>query len=216
MSQKKVLSLPLIIFGVSIIVFIAICALPGDPARLMAGPEASQEAVDSMRVRLGLDQPLPLQYVRFAGEALHGNLGLSLQSQRPVMNKISERLPYTLSLAALAYLLAIAIGVPAGMTGAIYRQRIPDQIVMVLTIAGASIANFWLALLAMNYFAVQLGWLPLLGADSWRNYLIDADRDAGDSPDGDDRADDALQHAGCAQSGLHPYRQSQRVIVGQR
>ncbi|MBY4840184.1 MULTISPECIES: ABC transporter permease [Pantoea] len=169
---KKVLSLPLIIFGVSIIVFIAIRALPGDPARLMAGPEAPQEAVDSMRVRLGLDQPLPLQYVRFAAEALHGNLGLSLQSQRPVMTEISERLPYTLSLAALAYLLAIAIGVPAGMTGAIYRQRIPDQIVMVLTIAGASIANFWLALLAMNYFAVELGWLPLLGADSWKNYIM--------------------------------------------
>ena len=104
---KKVLSLPLIIFGVSIIVFIAIRALPGDPARLMAGPEAPQEAVDSMRVRLGLDQPLPLQYVRFAAEALHGNLGLSLQSQRPVMTEISERLPYTLSLAALAYPLKV-------------------------------------------------------------------------------------------------------------
>ncbi|QTF07847.1 ABC transporter permease [Brenneria izadpanahii] len=169
---KKILSLPLILFGVSIIIFMAIRALPGDPARLMAGPEAPQEAVDHMRTRLGLDRPLPVQYLNFAADALHGDLGVSLQSQQPVIGEIGERLPYTLSLAVLAYLLAIAVGVPAGMIGAVYRQRSADHIVMVLTIAGASIANFWLALMAMNTFSVQLGWLPLLGADSWKSYVL--------------------------------------------
>ncbi|MCG8708254.1 ABC transporter permease [Brenneria sp. 4F2] len=169
---KKILALPLILFGVSIIIFMAIRALPGDPARLMAGPEAPQEAVDNMRIRLGLDRPLPVQYLNFAADALRGDLGVSLQSQQPVINEIGERLPYTLSLAVFAYLLAIAVGVPAGMIGAVYRQRSPDHLVMVLTIAGASIANFWLALMAMNTFSVQLGWLPLLGADSWQNYVL--------------------------------------------
>lgn len=169
---KKILALPIILIGVSMIIFIAIRALPGDPARLMAGPEAPQEAVDHMRARLGLDQPLPLQYLHFAGGMLRGDSGLSLKSQQPVMQEIGERLPYTLSLAVLAYLLAILIGIPAGMIGAVYRNRSPDHLVMLLAIAGASIANFWLALMAMNTFSVQLGWLPLLGASSWQSYIM--------------------------------------------
>ncbi|MFS2225813.1 ABC transporter permease [Pantoea sp. B65] len=169
---KKILALPLILIGVSMIIFIAIRALPGDPARLMAGPEAPQEAVDHMRSRLGLDQPLPLQYLHFAAGMLHGDLGTSLKSDRPVMGEIAERLPYTLALAVLSYLLAILLGIPAGMIGAVYRNRSPDHLVMLLAIAGASIANFWLALMAMNTFSVQLGWLPLLGAESWKSYIM--------------------------------------------
>ncbi|QKJ87183.1 peptide/nickel transport system permease protein [Paramixta manurensis] len=169
---KKILSLPLILLGVSMIIFIAIRALPGDPARLMAGPEAPQEAVEHMRVRLGLDRPLPLQYLHFVGGMLHGDLGMSLKSQEPVMKEISDRLPYTLALAVLSWLLALLFGIPAGMIGAVYRNRTPDHLVMLLAIAGASVANFWLALMAMNTFSVQLGWLPLLGADSWKSYIM--------------------------------------------
>jgi glutathione transport system permease protein len=169
---KKLLALPLILIGVSLLVFIAIRALPGDPARLMAGPEATQEAVDAMTRRLGLDRSLPAQYGSFAIAALGGDLGTSIKSKLPVVREIGERLPFTLGLALTAYLIAIGIGVPAGMIAAIYRHGWPDQAVMVLAIMGASIANFWLALMAMNTFSVQLGWLPLLGASSWKSFIM--------------------------------------------
>ncbi|UIK03600.1 ABC transporter permease [Neorhizobium galegae] len=169
---KKLLALPLILIGVSLLVFVAIRALPGDPARLMAGPEATQEAVDNMTVRLGLDRSLPAQYASFAYGAVRGDLGTSIKSKLPVVDEIAERLPFTIGLAITAYLIAIGIGVPAGMIAAIYRHGWPDQIVMILAIAGASIANFWLALMAMNTFSVQLGWLPLLGAASWKSFIL--------------------------------------------
>lgn len=169
---KKILALPLILIGVSLLVFVAIRALPGDPARLMAGPEATQEAVDAMTTRLGLDRSLPEQYASFAYGAVRGDLGTSIKSKLPVTAEISERLPFTIGLAITAYLLAIGIGVPAGMIAAIYRHGWPDQAVMILAIAGASIANFWLALMAMNTFSVQLGWLPLLGATSWKSFIL--------------------------------------------
>src|SRR5471030_2918331 len=169
---KKLIAFPVILIGVSMLIFGSIRALPGDPARLMAGPEATQEAVDNMRVRLGLDQPLVTQYVHFATDVLHGNLGLSLQSQQPVTQEIGERLPFTLALAVLAYFLAVAIGVPAGMIGAVYRNRWPDYGVMLLAIAGASVANFWLGLMAMNYFSVSAVSLQKKGATSWKNYNL--------------------------------------------
>ncbi len=169
---RKLVGLPLILIGVSLLIFLALRALPGDPARLMAGPEATQEAVDNMRSRLGLDLSLPEQYAQFAYGAVQGDLGTSIRSKLPVTSEISERLPYTLALTLTAYLLAMAIGVPAGMLGAIYRHGWPDQMVMFLAIMGASIANFWLALMAMNTFSVKLGWLPLLGASSWKSFIL--------------------------------------------
>ena len=169
---RKLIGLPLILIGVSLLIFLALRALPGDPARLMAGPEATQEAVDNMRSRLGLDRSLPEQYAQFAYGAVQGDLGTSIRSKLSVTSEISERLPYTLALTLTAYLLAMAIGVPAGMLGAIYRHGWPDQMVMFLAIMGASIANFWLALMAMNTFSVKLGWLPLLGASSWKSFIL--------------------------------------------
>jgi glutathione transport system permease protein len=169
---KKLVALPLILVGVSLLVFVALRALPGDPARLMAGPEAPQEAVDAMRVRLGLDDPLPVQYVRFATAALQGDLGTSIRSRHPVTQEIAERLPNTIALAIVAYGIAITIGLSAGMAAAVNRNRWPDQLTMLFAIAGASIANFWLALMAMNTFAVDLGWLPLLGAGSWKHFVL--------------------------------------------
>lgn len=169
---RKLISLPLILIGVSLLVFIAIRALPGEPARVLAGPEATQEAIQAMTVRLGLDRSIPEQYFTFATNAIQGDFGNSIRSNLPVLQEISERLPYTLALAVLAYVIAIGIGVPAGMMAAMNRNRWPDYLVMVLAIAGASIANFWLALMAMNYFSVQLGWLPLLGASSWQSYIL--------------------------------------------
>ncbi len=171
---RKFLMLPLILLGVSILVFFAIRALPGDPARLMAGPEATQEAVDNMRARLGLDQPVFSQYAAFLWNAIHGDFGTSLHSHLPVTQEIAERFPFTVALGVCAYLFAVLVGVPAGIFAAAFKGRWPDQLVMLIAIAGASVANFWLALMSMNLFSVQLGWLPLLGATSWKSFLMPA------------------------------------------
>ncbi len=171
---RKLLALPAMLLGVSLLVFLAIRMLPGDPARLMAGPEATQEAVDAMHARLGLDRPLPAQYGAFLLTALGGDLGQSLRSRNPVVDEVAARFPATLALGLTAYGFAILIGVSAGVMAATWRDLWPDQAVMLFAIAGASVANFWLALMGMNLFAVRLGWLPLLGAGSWDHYVLPA------------------------------------------
>ncbi|EPV8392758.1 TPA: ABC transporter permease [Klebsiella aerogenes] len=169
---KKLLSLPLILLGASLIVFMAIRMLPGDPARLMAGPQATQDDVSRMHTRLGLDDPLAVQYGHFVSGMLKGDFGTSLKSGQPVSAEMSERVPYTLGLALLAWMMAVILGIPMGMCAAIYRNHVADHVLMLVAIAGASIANFWLALIAMDTFSVKLGWLPLLGADGWKSYIL--------------------------------------------
>ncbi|WEF26278.1 ABC transporter permease [Klebsiella aerogenes] len=169
---KKLLSLPLILLGASLIVFLAIRMLPGDPARLMAGPQATQDDVSRMHTRLGLDDPLAVQYGHFVSGMLKGDFGTSLKSGQPVSAEMSERVPYTLGLALLAWMMAVILGIPMGMCAAIYRNHVADHVLMLVAIAGASIANFWLALIAMDTFSVKLGWLPLLGAEGWKSYLL--------------------------------------------
>lgn len=169
---KKLLSLPLILLGASLIVFLAIRMLPGDPARLMAGPQATQDDVSRMHSRLGLDDPLALQYGHFVVGMLKGDFGISLKSGQPVSAELGERAPYTLGLALLAWLMAVVLGIPMGMCAAIYRNYAADHALMLIAIAGASIANFWLALIAMDTFSVKLGWLPLLGAEGWKSYIL--------------------------------------------
>ncbi len=173
-ALRKLAGLPFALLGVSLLIFLVVHALPGDPARMMAGPEATQAAVDGMRARLGLDRPLPVQYGAFLAGIARGDLGTSLRSQRPVLQDVAERVPFTLSLAVVSYALAILMGVPAGMLAAIRQGAWPDQLVMLGAILGASVAGFWLALLMMGLFSVQLGWLPLLGAAGWRNYIMPA------------------------------------------
>ena len=169
---QKLLSLPLILLGASLIVFLAIRMLPGDPARLMAGPQATQDDVSRMHTRLGLDDPLAVQYGHFVSGMLKGDFGTSLKSGQPVSAEMSERVPYTLGLALLAWMMAVILGIPMGMCAAIYRNHVADHVLMLVAIAGASIANFWLALIAMDTFSVKLGWLPLLGAEGWKSYIL--------------------------------------------
>lgn len=169
---KNLLSLPLILLGASLIVFLAIRMLPGDPARLMAGPQATQDDVSRMHTRLGLDDPLAVQYGHFVSGMLKGDFGTSLKSGQPVSAEMSERVPYTLGLALLAWMMAVILGIPMGMCAAIYRNHVADHVLMLVAIAGASIANFWLALIAMDTFSVKLGWLPLLGAEGWKSYIL--------------------------------------------
>jgi glutathione transport system permease protein len=169
---RKILAVPLILLVASFLIFWAVRLLPGDPARLMAGMQADQRVVDAVRSRLGLDKPFAIQYEIFLRNVLHGDLGTSIRSHKPVAEEIAERFPYTLALATVSFALAVAVGITAGIFAAIYSGRTLDHLVMVTAISGASIANFWLALLAMNLFAVRLAWVPLLGANSWKSYIL--------------------------------------------
>jgi glutathione transport system permease protein len=169
---RKILMLPLILLIASFLIFWAVHLLPGDPARIMAGMQADQQVVNGVRSRLGLDKPFATQYRIFLVHALHGDLGVSIRSHKPVAQEIAERFPHTLALTTVSYVFALSLGLSAGVLAAIYRGRWLDHLVMVGAIAGGSIANFWLALMALNLFAVELGWVPLLGADSWKSYIL--------------------------------------------
>ncbi|MGI4745575.1 MAG: ABC transporter permease [Janthinobacterium lividum] len=171
---RRLAMLPPLLLAVSLLIFAAVHAMPGDPARLMAGPQATTPAVDAMRARLGLDQPLPVQYFAFLAHALHGDFGISLASKLPVTREIADHLPPTLALATISELLAIALGIPLGMLAGIGRGGLFDRTVVFLSAIGASVANFWLALMLMELFAVRLRWLPLLGAGDWTHYVLPA------------------------------------------
>jgi glutathione transport system permease protein len=171
---RKLLAVPLILLLTSLLIFSAVRLLPGDPARLMAGMQADQSTVEAVRKRLGFDQPFAVQYVRFLERALHGDLGQSIRSQQPVAREIAERLPFTIALTTAAFSIAILFGLTAGLFAAIYRGSWLDNILMISAISGASVANFWIALMAMDLFAVKLGWVPLMGAHSWRSYVLPA------------------------------------------
>lgn len=148
---------------VSVVVFSLIHLTPGDPVRIMLREEADPATVATLRHQLGLDRPLPLQYLTWLGRAVQGELGRSIRTNQPVMDAIRQRAPVTLSLAMAALLVALAIGLPAGILAALRRNSVVDLVATLVAIAGVSLPSFWLAILLILVFSVALGWLPPLG-----------------------------------------------------
>ena len=148
---------------VSLIVFSLIHLTPGDPALTMLGEEATPQSVAALRVKLGLDQPIPVQYARWLGSVLHGDLGRSIRSNQPVSAAILERLPVTLELALLALLVSLAIAMPVGIIAALRRNSFLDTISTVVALLGVSMPSFFLAILLVLLFGVVLRWLPPFG-----------------------------------------------------
>ena len=157
---------------VAILVFGFVHLLPGDPARLAAGPDATPETVDLVRQDLGLDRPLPEQFVRFVGGALTGDFGRSLRTKRPVATEIAERFLPTLWLTLASMSWSVAFGMTIGVLSAVWRNRWPDRLGMTLAVSGISFPAFALGMVLMEVFAVQLNWLPTVGADSLRHYVL--------------------------------------------
>jgi len=153
----------IVLFVGSVLIFLGMRALPGDPAVAMAGQEADATAVAAIRQEFGLDQPLPVQYVDYVSETLQGNLGRSTQDKIPVGTILLERIPVTLELAVLAMLVAITIGVLAGIVAAIRRGRLADYVATGFGLVGLSVPHFWLGLLGILLFSVTLRWLPASG-----------------------------------------------------
>ena len=135
----------------------------GDPIDNMLGQEATQEDIDRLRTQLGLDQPFPVQYVKFLGNVLSGDFGVSYRQGRPVAEIIAERAPATLELAAVSGIFAISLGIAMGVFTAIRRKGLAANIIMALSLIGVSLPTFLIGILLIYIFSVELGWLPSFG-----------------------------------------------------
>lgn len=147
----------------SFLVFSMLLMLPGDPTFALLGERATESERDLMRERLGLDQPIPIQYVRWVERTLTGDLGRSLRTQEPVAEMLATAVPVTLELTLLAVLLSIVIGVPAGILAALRRNTWFDFVVSFIAMAGMALPYFWAGILLIRLFSLQLGWLPPSG-----------------------------------------------------
>jgi ABC-type dipeptide/oligopeptide/nickel transport system permease component len=152
-----------VLLGVSLIVFLVLALAPGDTAQALAGPDATQSDVAALRAALGLDQPLPLQYAHFLGRLAQLDLGRSAVTGRPVTAELIDNLGPTTELAVAAMVIALAVGLPLGVLSAVRRGTLLDTLFMVIALLGVSMPIFWLGLMLMLFFAVELGWLPTTG-----------------------------------------------------
>ena len=146
--------------------------LSGDPAQIIMGADAPPEAVEAFRIAWGLDQPVLLQYVHYFGAILQGDLGRSMRDGREAIVLVAERIPATLALTIPALAIKLALGIPAGITAALHRNSFIDRAVMLMAVAGFTVPSFVLGLLLVLVFAVQLGWLPSGGQESWRHAIL--------------------------------------------
>ncbi|RZI66119.1 glutathione ABC transporter permease GsiC [Variovorax guangxiensis] len=169
---KRLLGLLPTLLIVAVLVFLFVHMLPGDPARLAAGVDASPETVELVRQDLGLDKSMPQQFLNFFVNIVQGDFGHSLRSKRPVSTEIAERFMPTLLLTLTSMAWAVVFGMIIGIVSAVYRNQWPDRIGMTLAVSGISFPAFALGMLLMQVFSVQLGWLPTVGADSWRHYIL--------------------------------------------
>ncbi len=160
---KRLLQTIPVLFLVSVISFTIMKLVPGDPAVLIGGPSATAAELDKIRQNLGLDQPFHVQMWRYYAGLIHGDLGTSLLLGKPVLASVIERIPISLSISIYAMLLTLVIGIGCGVVAALRRNTWVDQTAMLFALVGVSLPNFWLALMMIIVFSVQLGWLPTGG-----------------------------------------------------
>jgi peptide/nickel transport system permease protein len=156
----RLIALIPVIIGVTILVFIISHAIPGDPARMIAGQKASREAVENIRKSHGLDKPLPVQYLRYITGLAKGDLGVSIRNHRPVTEDLKDFFPATLELTLAALGLCLVIGLPLGVLSAVRRNRLTDHLTRVFSVFGVSTPVFWLGLMLLLLFYRHWGWLP--------------------------------------------------------
>ena len=161
---KRLLQLIPMLLVLSLIVFLMVRMIPGDPVKNMLGIDVPQEMVEIERERLGLNDPYPVQYIRFLGELLRGDLGTSIVTGNPVAEELASRYPNTLILAAGGIVVASIVGILFGILAAVFHNRFWDNFIMALSMLAVSTPSFFLALILMLVFTLHLGWLPSMGS----------------------------------------------------
>lgn len=162
-TLRRLLALVAILFGVSIIVFLLIHLAPGDPVLMMLGEDATPEEVARLRALMGFDEKLHVQYLRWLGNALRGDLGVSIRQRVPVVELIADRMGATLELAGASILFAVSFGIPLGVFSAVHRGKWIDFGTMMVALIGVSMPNFWIGLILLSKIALHVDWLPLFG-----------------------------------------------------
>lgn len=171
-ALQRLLGVIPLLFVVSVLVFMFIHLIPGDPARLVAGKEATLEEINGIREQLGLNLPLWQQYMNYMERLFHGDMGSSLRSGMPVSDMMRSRMMPTVILTFMSMGWALVIGLLIGTISAVNRNRWPDYVGMLTAISGISVPGFWLGLVLIQIFSVELGWFPTGGVDSWRSYVL--------------------------------------------
>jgi peptide/nickel transport system permease protein len=171
-ALRRLLSAIPTLLVVSVLVFLMMRLAPGDPALLMAGSEATQQDIEAIREAMGFNDPLAVQYVRWLGDVLHGDLGTTFKSHRPVTEEIVYRYPNTVRLSLVAITFAILIGVISGVVSAVTKVKFFDLLSRVIALFGVSMPFFWVGLMLMLVFAVILGWLPSGGTGGLDHYIL--------------------------------------------
>jgi ABC-type dipeptide/oligopeptide/nickel transport system permease component len=171
--RRFVYTIPVIV-GVSVAVFLMIHLIPGDPAHLVAGMEATREDIESVRRNLGLNDPIYIQYFKFVGRAMLGDFGTSFRTGRAVLEELGSRYPNTLLLGLSAMLVAVFFGGVTGIVSAVRKYTIFDNLSLIVSLVGVSMPTFFLGLVLMLFFSVYLGWFPLAGKGSWLHLVLPA------------------------------------------
>jgi peptide/nickel transport system permease protein len=171
---KRLLQMIPTLIGVSIIVFILIHSVPGDPAHMIAGSEASEQGVEIVRERLGLDKPLYIQYSSYVFHLLQGDLGTSMRSDRPVMQEILTRFPTTIMLTFMAIVIMVLVGLFAGIFSATKPNSVRDNVTMMFSLFGISMPIFWSGLMLILIFSYYLRLLPSGGNDGFKYFILPA------------------------------------------
>jgi len=171
---KRIVMLIPIVIGVSFLVFFILNLTPGDPVTMMLGEEASAEAIQELRQEMGLDKPLIVQYGRYISGVFRGDMGRSYTTKRLVFNEILSRFPSTFKLTFYSMIVAVIISIPIGIISATKQYSLTDSISMVVALLGVSMPNFWLGLMLILVFALNLRMLPSGGATSWQGIVLPA------------------------------------------
>ena len=165
------------LFVISLIVFTGVRMIPGDPARVMGGTDADAAGLAEIRQKYGLDDPIPLQYLRWIGLALRGDLGESIRTRESVVWTVARKLPITIELAGLSLLIALAIAIPAGVFSAARRNSVWDLLANAVSLCGLSVPSFWLGIMLILFLSVRLHWLPASGfVPLWESPLANLQR----------------------------------------
>lgn len=161
--MRRVLLFIPVLIGLSIVTFVISHIVPGDPVGLAAGPGSTPQQIETLRKQFGMDKPLPLQYVTYMTNILHGDFGHSIMSRHSVWNDLRTFFPNTLELVILAMLIAVCVGIPLGVVSAVWRDKWPDQFSRVFALGSISVPSFWLAIVLQIILSMHFGWLPVGG-----------------------------------------------------